>query len=384
MHKFLTSVPMGCSRLCVAFFALTNVVLLLGQTDQSLADNLQLKLIQLPPGFEIDTLASGVSNARAMTLGTAGTLFVGSRSAGNVYALIDRNGDMRSDELYVIADGLQAPSGVAFRDGALYVSAVDRILRFDDIESRLENPPEPVIVTDMLPNDRHHGWKFIDFGPDDMLYVPVGAPCNVCIRPDPYAGILRIDPKGSTMEMFARGIRNSVGFAWHPETEQLWFTDNGRDNLGDNVPPGELNRAHRAGLHFGFPHCHGYDIADPRYGEGVDCSNFETPAQLLGPHVAPLGITFYDGDMFPKEYVNQVFIAEHGSWNRSTKIGYRVTLVRLDQTGQAVSYETFAEGWLQGQHAWGRPADVLVARDGSLLISDDTANAIYRISYPDH
>ena len=383
MHKFLNSVHVGRSRLHAALFALSSVMLLLGQTDRSLAENLQLKLIQLPPGFDIETFANDVPNARAMTLGTAGTLFVGSRSAGNVYALIDRNRDMRSDELYVIAEGLQAPSGVAFKDGALYVSAVDRIFRFDNIESHLENPPEPVTVTDMLPSDRHHGWKFIDFGPDEMLYIPVGAPCNVCIRPDPYAGILRIDPKGSTMEMFARGIRNSVGFAWHPETEQLWFTDNGRDNLGDNVPPGELNHAHQAGLHFGFPHCHGNDIADPRYGEGVDCSDFEAPVQLLGPHVAPLGITFYDGSMFPKEYINQVFIAEHGSWNRSTKIGYRITLVRLDQTGQAVSYETFAEGWLQGQHAWGRPADVLVAPDGSLLVSDDTANAIYRISYRD-
>lgn len=384
MHKFLTGVAGGHPRLCAIHVALTYAVLLLGQADQSLAENLQLNLIKLPPGFEIATFASDVSNARAMTLGTAGTLFVGSRSAGNVYALVDRDRDMRSDELYVIANGLQAPSGVAFRDGALYVSAVDTILRFDDIESRLENPPEPVTVTDMLPSDRHHGWKFIDFGPDDMLYVPVGAPCNVCVRPDPYAGILRINLDGPIIEMFARGVRNSVGFAWHPETEELWFSDNGRDNLGDNTPPGELNHAHRAGLHFGFPHCHGNDIADPRYGEGVDCSDFEAPAQLLGPHVAPLGITFYDGEMFPQEYINQVFIAEHGSWNRSTKIGYRITVVRLDQTGQAVSYDTFAEGWLQGQRAWGRPADVLVAGDGSLLISDDTANAIYRISYRDH
>ena len=203
MHKFLSSVHVGRSHLHAALFALSSVMFLLGQTDKSLAENLQLKLIQLPPGFDIETFANDVPNARAMTLGTAGTLFVGSRSAGNVYALIDRNRDMRSDELYVIAEGLQAPSGVAFKDGALYVSAVDRIFRFDNIESHLENPPEPVTVTDMLPSDRHHGWKFIDFGPDEMLYVPVGAPCNVCIRPDPYAGILRIDPKGSTMEMFA-------------------------------------------------------------------------------------------------------------------------------------------------------------------------------------
>jgi glucose/arabinose dehydrogenase len=318
-----------------------------------------------------------------MTLGNNGTLFVGSRSAGNVYALVDQNRDMRSDKIYVVAEGLHAPSGVTFKDDALYVSAVDRILRYDKIESQLENPPLPVTVTDKLPSDRHHGWKFIDFGPDEMLYVSVGAPCNVCLRSDPYAGILRINPNGTIIEMFARGIRNSVGFAWHPETRELWFTDNGRDNLGENVPPGELNRAYQAGLHFGFPHCHGGDIPDPRFGKGVDCSNFEPPVQRLGPHVAPLGVTFYDGNMFPEEYVNQIFIAEHGSWNRSKKIGYRVSLVRLDKTGQAVSYEPFAEGWLQGQRAWGRPVDVLVAGDGSLLVSDDTANVIYRISYRD-
>ena len=384
MHRFLVNSAIRRPQRFAAFIALTYLSLLLGHSVQSFAGDAQLKLIELPPGFEIGTFASDVPNARAMTLGTAGTLFVGSRSAGNVYALVDRDGDMRSDELYIVAKGLQAPSGVTFKDGSLYVSAVNRILRFDNIESRLENPPEPVTVMDSLPSDRHHGWKFIDFGPDGMLYVPVGAPCNVCIRPDPYAGILRINLKDTVTEIFARGIRNSVGFAWHPETKQLWFTDNGRDNLGDNVPPGELNNAYQPGLHFGFPHCHGNDITDPRYGEGVDCANFEAPAQLLGPHVAPLGITFYDGDMFPNEYVNQVFIAEHGSWNRSTKIGYRVTLVRLDQNNHAVSYETFAEGWLQGQHAWGRPADVLVARDGSLLVSDDTANTIYRISYRDH
>ena len=363
--------------------AATVATLLLVYMQPGISGDLPLELIQLPSGFEIETYASGVSNARAMTLGNNGTLFVGSRSAGNVYALVDQNRDMRSDKIYVVAEGLHAPSGVTFKDDALYVSAVDRILRYDKIESQLENPPLPVTVTDKLPSDRHHGWKFIDFGPDEMLYVSVGAPCNVCLRSDPYAGILRINPNGTIIEMFARGIRNSVGFAWHPETRELWFTDNGRDNLGENVPPGELNRAYQAGLHFGFPHCHGGDIPDPRFGKGVDCSNFEPPVQRLGPHVAPLGVTFYDGNMFPEEYVNQVFIAEHGSWNRSKKIGYRVSLVRLDKTGQAVSYEPFAEGWLQGQRAWGRPVDVLVAGDGSLLVSDDTANVIYRISYRD-
>ena len=367
-----------------AFAAAVAATLLLEQVQPCTAEDLPLDLIQLPPGFQIEIYASGVANARAMTLGNKGSLFVGSRSAGNVYALVDQNQDMLSDKTYVVAEGLHLPSGVAFKDDALYVSAVDRILRYDKIESQLENPPAPVTVTNKLPSNRHHGWKFIDFGPDEMLYVPVGAPCNVCLPSDPYGGILRIDPNRPVIEMFARGIRNSVGFAWHPETEELWFTDNGRDNLGDNLPPGELNRAYKRGLHFGFPYCHGGDIPDPRFGKGVDCSNFEAPVQRLGPHVAPLGITFYDGDMFPEEYINQVFIAEHGSWNRTKKIGYRVSLVRLDKTGQAISYEPFAEGWLQGQRAWGRPADVLVAEDGSLLVSDDTANVIYRITYREH
>lgn len=367
-----------------AFAAAVAATLLLEQVQPCTAEDLPLDLIQLPPGFQIEIYASGVANARAMTLGNKGSLFVGSRSAGNVYALVDQNQDMLSDKIYVVAEGLHLPSGVAFKDDALYVSAVDRILRYDNIESQLENPPAPVTVTNKLPSNRHHGWKFIDFGPDEMLYVPVGAPCNVCLPSDPYGGILRIDPNRPVIEMFARGIRNSVGFAWHPETGELWFTDNGRDNLGDNLPPGELNRAYKQGLHFGFPHCHGGDIPDPRFGKGVDCSNFEAPVQRLGPHVAPLGITFYDGDMFPEEYINQVFIAEHGSWNRTKKIGYRVSLVRLDKTGQAISYEPFAEGWLQGQRAWGRPADVLVAEDGSLLVSDDTANVIYRITYREH
>ena len=367
-----------------AFAAAGAATLLLEQVQPCTAEDLPLDLIQLPPGFQIEIYASGVANARAMTLGNKGSLFVGSRSAGNVYALVDQNQDMLSDKIYVVAEGLHAPSGVAFKDDALYVSAVDRILRYDKIESQLENPPAPVTVTNKLPNNRHHGWKFIDFGPDEMLYVPVGAPCNVCLPSDPYGGILRIDPNRPVIEMFARGIRNSVGFAWHPETGELWFTDNGRDNLGDNLPPGELNRASKRGLHFGFPYCHGGDIPDPRFGKGVDCSNFEAPVQRLGPHVAPLGITFYDGDMFPEEYINQVFIAEHGSWNRTKKIGYRVSLVRLDKTGQAISYEPFAEGWLQGQRAWGRPADVLVAEDGSLLVSDDFANVIYRITYREH
>jgi glucose/arabinose dehydrogenase len=280
-----------------------------------------------------------------------------------------------------LASGLALPVGVAFHGGALYVSAVDRVLRFDDVESHLNDPPKPVVVTDRLPKDRHHGWKFIAFGPDGKLYVPVGAPCNICEpNPDRYANIMRMNADGSELETFARGVRNTVGFDWDPRTRELWFTDNGRDWLGDDSPPDELNHAPKAGMHFGFPYCHGGTISDPEFGRRRPCGDFTPPAQNLGPHVAALGMRFYTGTQFPAPYHHQIFIAEHGSWNRSTKIGYRVSLVRLEN-GKAISYELFATGWLHGTDVWGRPADVLVMPDGSLLVSDDLAGAIYRITY---
>jgi glucose/arabinose dehydrogenase len=316
-----------------------------------------------------------------MALGPNGTLFVGTR-VGKVYAIVDRNRNNRADEVITVARGLRMPNGVAFRGGALYVGEVSRVLRYDNIEARLSNPPTPVVVNDTFPGDRHHGWKFIRFGPDGQLYVPVGAPCNVCERSDGhYALIMRMNPDGTGLEVFARGVRNTVGFDWHPETKTLWFTDNGRDWLGDDVPPDELNHAARKGLHFGFPYCHGGDISDPEFGGKHACEEFVPPAMKLGPHVAAIGMRFYTGTMFPDRYRNQIFIAEHGSWNRSTPIGYRVTLVRLEEN-RAVTYEVFAEGWLQGNAAWGRPADVLVMPDGALLVSDDRAGVIYRIVYP--
>ncbi|MBM2839395.1 MAG: sorbosone dehydrogenase [Deltaproteobacteria bacterium] len=273
------------------------------------------------------------------------------------------------------------PNGVAFRDGSLYVAEVSRVLRYDNIESRLKNPPQPVVVNDSFPKETHHGWKFIRFGPDGMLYVPVGAPCNVCEKEDKrYGSIMRMKPDGSGLEIFAKGIRNTVGFDWDPLTKELWFTDNGRDMLGYDIPPDELNHAPRTGMYFGFPYFHGKEIHDPDYSEGRNPEEFTPPAMELGPHVASLGMRFYTGDMFPKEYRNHIFIAEHGSWNRSTPIGYRVTLVRLED-GKAAKYEVFAEGWLQRGKAWGRPVDVQVMPDGALLVSDDMAGAIYRISY---
>src|SRR5262245_37732312 len=345
------------------------------------AQTLPLKNIKLPPGFEISIYASNVPNARSLALSPKGVLFVGSVSAGSVYAVVDRNGHHVADQVFTLARGLNMPNGVAYRDGALYVAEVNRVLRFDDIEARLANPPPPVVVNDRFPRDRSHGWKFIAFGPDGMLYVPVGAACNIC-DPDEnrFALINRMKPDGSGLEVFARGIRNTVGFDWHPESKELWFTDNGRDWLGDNAPPDELNNAPQKGLHFGYPYCHGGDIVDPEFGGKRSCSDFRPPAQKLGPHVAALGMRFYTGTMFPPEYRNQIFIAEHGSWNRSTPIGYRVTLVRL-QNNRPIAYEVFAEGWLQGSSNWGRPVDVLVAPDGALLVSDDHAGAIYRIAY---
>ena len=337
----------------------------------ALAQRLPLERIQLPPGFRIELYAE-VPNARSLAQGAKGTIFVGNRSGGSVYAVAPGGKVQR------IAEGLYMPNGVAFRDGALYVAEVGRILKLENIEA---NPgAKPEVVYDRLPRDPHHGWKFIRFGPDGRLYVPIGAPCNVCDR-EGYALIGRFDAAFRSFEIFSRGIRNTVGFDWHPVTRELWFTDNGRDWLGDDLPADELNRAPRPGMHFGFPHCHQGDAPDPEFGRGRKCSEFEPPAQKLGPHVAALGMRFYMGTMFPPEYRNQIFIAEHGSWNRSKKIGYRISLVKVDTAGKATAYETFAQGWLQGESAWGRPVDLEVMPDGSLLVSDDHAGAIYRITY---
>jgi glucose/arabinose dehydrogenase len=337
--------------------------------------------ISLPEGFHIETYAADVPGARSMCLGHGGTLFVGTRREGVVYAVQDDDGTPGADRVLTLATGLDMPNGVAFRNGSLYVAEVSRVLRFDDIETNLEDPPEPVVVSDAFPTDRHHGWKFIAFGPDGKLYVPVGAPCNVCDpEDDRYATIMRMNPDGTDLEVHVEGIRNTVGFDWHPLTGTLWFTDNGRDWLGNDRPPDELNRVGEAGAHFGFPYFHGEGIRDPEHGGDRDPDDFVDPEIALGPHVAALGMRFYAGAMFPEEYRNQIFIAEHGSWNRETPIGYRVMLVRLEK-GEATSYEVFAEGWLEGDSAFGRPVDVQVMPDGALLVSDDRAGRIYRIAY---
>lgn len=346
---------------------------------------LPLDRLHLPPGFTIEVYADSVDGARSMAMGTDGTLFVGTRNDKTVYAIQDRDKDYRADRVLILDSTMAVPNGIAFRNGSLYVAEVGRLLRYDSIEAKLENPPAPVVVYDDYPTEFHHGWKYIAFGPDDKLYVPVGAPCNICdsaVADNRYASITRMDPDGSNREIVAHGVRNSVGFTWHPETGELWFTDNGRDLLGDDIPPCELNRVSEAGQHFGYPFCHGGTLADPEFGDQRDCSEFVAPVQNLGAHVAPLGVKFPAGEMFPASHRNLALIAEHGSWNRSKKSGYRVSMVRLEGN-TAVGYEPFIEGWLDeaSQEAFGRPVDLLFLEDGSLLISDDFADAIYRVTY---
>ncbi len=346
---------------------------------------LPLDKIKLPPGFRMTVFAEGLSSARAMCLSPNGTLFVGSRDAGNVYAVRDTNGDQVADLQYTIRKGGQLPVGVAFRNGSLFIAEVSRILRLDDIENRLSNPPAPVVVYDKYPTETHHGWKYIAFGPDGKLYVPVGAPCNICEKENPiYASITRLDVDNPERgpEVVQHGVRNTVGFTWHPVTKELWFTDNGRDMLGNDLPACELNHATRDGQHFGYPYCHQGNLPDPEFGKKRPCSDFTPPAQNLGPHVAPLGLEFVTSPQWPAAYKNQILIAEHGSWNRDKKIGYRISLVNVNEQGQCTNYQPFAEGWLQpGDDVWGRPVDLEWLPDGSLLVSDDQADAIYRIYY---
>lgn len=348
-------------------------------------DGLPLHTIKLPQGFVIDVFAE-VNDARSLAISPSGTIFVGNKDGNKVYAVKDTDGDFKADKKWVLDSGLNQPNGVAFKDGNLYVAEINRILKYENIEEKLASPPDPIVINDTYPTETHHGWKYIAFGPDGKLYVPVGAPCNICESEDSiFNTITRINADGSGKEIYAKGIRNTVGFTWHPVTNELWFTDNGRDYLGDDVPPCELNLAPQKGMHFGYPYCHAGTIKDPEFGDKHACSEFVAPVQPLGPHVAALGVKFYTGKMFPEAYANQAFIAEHGSWNRSKKIGYKISLVKVKDNKTSEGYEVFASGWLNEQEdkAWGRPVDVLVLPDGSMLVSDDFAGVIYRISYKD-
>lgn len=346
--------------------------------------NLPMEKLKLPEGFEISVYADSVVNARSLAYSPNGTLFVSTRSEGNVYALVDTNGDYIVDKRYTILQGGNMPNGVAFKDGDLYIAEVNRILKISDIESKLDNPGTPAIVYDKYPTDKHHGWKYIAFGPDGKLYVPVGAPCNICESKEAvYASMTRMNLDGSGMEVVHSGIRNSVGFDWHPVTKKLYFTDNGRDMMGDDMPECELNYAPNDNMHFGFPYCHQGDTPDPEFGNTRKCDEFTPPVAKLGPHTAPLGMTFYTGDQFPEMYKNQIFVARHGSWNRSKKSGYDIVLATLNADGTVLNTKPFITGWLDEgtDDVWGRPVDLEVLPDGSLLISDDYADVIYRVYY---
>jgi len=341
------------------------------------ASEIPIGKIKVPAGFKAELWASGINNARVMIWGDKGTLFVSSRVAGNVYAIVDKGGQR---ELKTIAKGLNLPNGIAFKDGTLYIAEVHRITKMEGIEDKLDSPPEMKVVYDTLPKDLPHGWKYLAFGPDGKLYFNIGAPCNICIPPDTHANISRINADGTGFEYWARGVRNSVGFDWHPVTKELYFATHARDWLGEDVPSDRLDVAPKKGLHFGYPYCHQGDILDPEFGKGHSCAEFAAPLLKTGPHIAGNGVMFYTGSMFPPEYKNRIFLAQRGSWNKTQKIGYRLAMVTL-RTGDVPKYESFAEGWLDNNQPWGRPNYTVQMKDGSILLSDDYAGAIYRISY---
>ena len=376
---------MPISKLFNQFLASACLIMLISP-NQVLADSKQelLDKIKIPKGFSITLFADNVPNARAMALGKNGTVFVGSRNNGSVYAVQDINKDGKADKTHIIASGLYLPNGVAYKDGNLYVAEINRIIRYDNIDKQLSNPPEPTIVYNKFPNKKHHGWKYLRFGPDNRLYTAVGAPCNIC-EPEKeiFTSLVRLNQDGSNLEIIARGIRNTVGFDWQPGTNALYFTDNGRDHLGDDIPPDELNKWTEKGQHFGYPYCHGGNIPDPEYGQKKQCKSFTKPEWKFKAHMAPLGIRFYRGQQFPKAYHQQLFVAQHGSWNRSIPHGYRVVLLKIKQ-GKVISEQVFAEGWLEKNgKSIGRPVDILELPDGSILVSDDQAGVIYKISYSD-
>ena len=362
-----------------------SLLLLLSAIPIVSAHGLPLEKLWLPKGFRISVFAE-LDNPRQLAMSPDGVIFDGTRRKGRVYAIVDRDGDFVADEVITIDKRLSLPSGIAFKGGDLYVGAVNRLLVYRDIVANLDSPPKPEVLDYSLPQKTHHGWKHLGFGPDGWLYLNVGAPCNICLSDDErFAGILRTNLSSSPLEyeVYAKGVRNSVGFDWHPETRELWFTDNGRDYLGDNAPPCELNHAPVPGLHFGYPFFHGKGIPDPKFGKDKNERDYVPPALALGAHVAPLGMLFYRGDMLPPSYKHQILIAEHGSWNRSAEaghVGYRITLARKTAAG-GLRYETLIDGWLDGKSSWGRPVDLLELPDGSLLISDDTGDVIYRLTY---
>ena len=347
-------------------------------------DSLAVKAaaLKVADGFKVEIFARDVKDARSMCLSPDNTLFVGNRDGDKVYALRDEDNDNVAEKKYIIYEGGNMPNGVAFKNGSLYVAEVNRILKFENIEDSLGLKPKPKVIYDQYPTDKWHGWKYISFGPDGKLYVPVGVPCNVCEDKNKIFGTMtRMNDDGTGMEIVHNGIRNSVGFTWHPDTKNLWFTDNGRDDFGDDRPSCELNHATKDQQHFGFPYCHEGDIPDPEFGKGKNCDDYIKPVAKMGPHVAPLGIEYVRNSYFSSSHNDQFFIAKHGSWNRKEKIGYDIDMVKVDSLGNLVEKKTFISGWLSDdkKDVWGRPVDIEMWKDGSMLISDDYANCIYRV-----
>ena len=351
----------------------------------------QLDKLKLPPGFSISLYSDQTPGARSLSISPSGVLYAGTfldrnrQNIGKVYAIVDRDKDGVGETVHTLAEGLNMPNGVAWKDGDLYIAELTRIVKIENVENDLSVMDRPVVIRDGFPDDFMHGWKYLRFGPDGNLYVPLGAPCNVCDRlAEGYSSLNLMSPDGRTLSKYATGIRNTVGFDWHPQTGELWFTDNGRDGWGDDRPGDELNRAYKSGLHFGYPFCHQGDLPDPDFGRGIDCRQFEPPVALMGPHVAALGMRFYTGSQFPADYQNQPVVALHGSWNRSREAGhtgYKIVVPHLDND-HLVSMETLVEGWLEKDNSrWGRPVDIEMAPDGSVYISDDFAGAIYKLSY---
>jgi glucose/arabinose dehydrogenase len=341
-------------------------------------DKLPTAKLKVPPGFNIEVYAAGMANARSLAEGDKGTVFVGSRLVGNVYAITNKDGKRT---VKTLASGLYRPNGVAFKNGTLYIAELSKVSRIDNVEDNLDNPPKPTVIYDNLPKDEAHGWKFIAIGPDNKLYVPVGQPGNNVLHDDDHGQIRRMNLDGSGAEVIARGVRNTVGFDWNPETRQLYFTDNGRDWMSEDVPEDELNRITKVGEHFGAPYCLQGNIVDPEFGWGKSCSEFTPPVALMGPHSAALGMRFYTGTMFPKAYKNAILVARHGSWNRSKKVGGDILAVKLNKDGTVKSTEPFITGFLENNSYIGRPVDVMQMKDGSLLVSDDWNGAVYRITY---
>ncbi len=343
------------------------------------ADEIPVSKLKVPPGFKVELWASGMPNGRSMTESPSGVVYVGTRFTGNVYAVVTKDGKR---EVKTIAKGLHRPNGVAFTNGSLYVAELSRIIRYDNIEANLDNPPAPVVVFDALPKDEPHGWKFLTLSPDGQyLYFQIGTPANIVVPPYTHAAIVRLNLKTNILEYVATGVRNSVGMDFQKGTKELWFTNNGRDWVDESLPNDTLNRLAHKGMNFGYPFCHQGDFLDPEFGKGRSCDEFDKPEMKLGAHVAALGMRFYNGNMFPAEYKGNIFIAEHGSWNKTQKSGYQVVRVVLDAKNKPVKLEPFITGWLEGESFWGRPVDVQVLKDGSMLVSDDETGAIFRVSY---